>query len=51
MKRGENTFAAQKHEISTLKKELADANQQLSEKDAHIASLQAQLAEKDKPKI
>ena len=75
MKGIENNFAAQKHEISTLKKDLADANQQiseqsqqlsekdqrlseqsqqlseqsqqLSEKDALIASLQAQLAEKN----
>lgn len=54
MKGIENTFAAQKHEISTLKKDLDDANQQisaqnkqLSEKDAMIASLQAQLAEKN----
>jgi len=30
-----NNFAAQKHEISTLKKDLDDANQQFSEKDAH----------------
>lgn len=54
MKGIENTFAAQKHEIATLKKDLDDANQQisaqnkqLSEKDAMIASLQAQLAEKN----
>ena len=54
MKGIENNFAAQKHEIATLKKDLADANQQisaqnkqLSEKDALIASLQAQLAEKN----
>ena len=75
MKGIENNFAAQKHEISTLKKDLADANQQiskqsqqlsekdqrlseqsqqlseqsqqLSEKDALIASLQAQLEEKN----
>ncbi len=47
MKGIENNFAAQKHEISTLKKDLANANQQLSEKDALIASLQAQLAEKN----
>ena len=54
MKGIENTFAAQKHEIATLKKVLDDANQQisaqnkqLSEKDAMIASLQAQLAEKN----
>ena len=78
MKGIENNFAAQKHEISTLKKDLADANQQiseqsqqlsekdqrlseqsqqlseqsqqLSEKDALIASLQAQLAEKNSHK-
>ena len=54
MKGIENNFAAQKHEIATLKKDLDDANQQiyaqnkqLSEKDALIASLQAQLAEKN----
>ena len=54
MKGIENTFAAQKHEIATLKKDLDDVNQQisaqnkqLSEKDAMIASLQAQLAEKN----
>ena len=61
MKGIENNFAAQKHEISALKKDLADANQrisekeqllsekdqQLSEKDDLIASLQAQLAEKE----
>ena len=54
MKGIENTFAAQKHEIATLKKDLDDANQQisaqnkqLSEKYAMIASLQAQLAEKN----
>ena len=47
MKGIENNLAAQKHEIATLKKDLSDANQQLSEKDALIASLQAQLAEKD----
>ncbi len=61
MKGIENNFAAQKHEIATLKKDLADANQQisaqskqlseknqqLSEKDALIASLKAQLAEKN----
>ena len=47
MKGIENNFAAQKHEIATLKKDLANANQQLSEKDALIASLQAQLEEKN----
>lgn len=54
MKGIENNFAAQKHEIATLKKDLDDANQQisaqskqLSEKDALIASLQAQLTEKN----
>ena len=54
MKGIENNFAAQKHEITTLKKDLDDANQQisaqskqLSEKDALIASLQAQLTEKN----
>ena len=51
MKGIENNLAAQKHEISNLKKELADANEQISEKDALIASLQAQLAEKDEHKI
>ena len=58
MKRIENNLAAQKHEIATLKKDLSDANQQLSEKDqqlsekdALIASLQAQLAEKNEHKI
>ena len=58
MKGIENNLAAQKHEIATLKKDLSDANQQLSEKDqqlsekdALIASLQAQLAEKNEHKI
>ena len=51
MKGIENNLAAQKHEISNLKKDLADANEQISEKDALIASLQAQLAEKDEHKI
>ena len=58
MKGIENNLTAQKHEIATLKKDLSDANQQLSEKDqqlsekdALIASLQAQLAEKDEHKI
>ena len=52
MKGIENNLAAQKHEISTLKKDLADANQQLSEKaqqlseyQQHIQALEAQLAE------
>ena len=45
MKGIENNFAAQKHEISTLKKDLADANQQLSEYQQHIQVLEAQLAE------
>ena len=52
MKGIENNFAAQKHEISTLKKNLADANQQISEKDQqllsyqqHIQALEAQLAQ------
>ena len=52
MKVIENNLAAQKHEISTLKKDLADANQQLSEKaqqlseyQQHIQALEAQLAE------
>ena len=47
-----NNFAAQKHEISTLKKDLADANrqlskqsQQLSKNQQHIQALEAQLAE------
>lgn len=40
MKGIENNFAAQKREIDTLKKEL-------SQKDALIASLQAQLAKKN----
>lgn len=51
MKGIENNFAAQKHEISTLKKDLADANQQLSkqlqqlsEYQQHIQALEAQLA-------
>ena len=51
MKGIENDFAALKHEIATLKKDLTNTNQQLSEKDALIASLQAQLAEKDEHKI
>lgn len=48
----ENNFAAQKHEISTLKKDFADANRQLCKKDQqlseyqqHIQALEAQLAE------
>ena len=59
MKGIENNFAAQKHEISTLKKDLADANQQICKKDQqlskqlqqlseyqqHIQALEAQLAE------
>ena len=52
MKGIENNLAAQKHEISTLKKDLSDANQQLSKKDQqlseyqqHIQALEAQLAE------
>ena len=52
MKGIENNLAAQKHEISTLKKDLADANQQFSEKaqqlseyQQHIQALEAQLAE------
>ena len=58
MKGIENNLAAQKHEIATLKRDLSDANQQLSEKDqqlsekdALIASLQAQLTEKNEHKI
>lgn len=51
MKGIENDFAALKHEIATLKKDLTDANQQLSEKDALITSLQTQLAEKDEHKL
>ena len=51
MKGIENDFAALKHEIAPLKKDLTDANQQLSEKDALITSLQTQLAEKDKHKL
>ena len=59
MKGIENNLAAQRHEISTLKKDLSDANQQLSKKDQqlsekdqqlssyqqHIRALEAQLAE------
>ena len=59
MKGIENNLAAQRHEISTLKKDLSNANQQLSEKDQqlsekdqqlssyqqHIQALEAQLAE------
>ena len=51
MKGIENDFAALKHEIATLKKDLTNTNQQLSEKDALITSLQTQLAEKDEHKI
>ena len=52
MKGIENNLAAQRHEISTLKKDLSDANQQLSEYQQHIQALEAQLAEyqsKEKP--
>ena len=45
MKGIENNFAAQKHEISTLKKDLAEANQQISKYQQHIQTLEAQLAE------
>ena len=59
MKGIENNFAAQKHEISTLKKDLADANEQISRQNKqlsvkdqqlscyqqHIQILEAQLAE------
>ena len=59
MKGIENNLAAQKHEITTLKADLADANrqlskqnqqlsekaQQLSEYQQHIQALEAQLAE------
>lgn len=52
MKGIENNFAAQKHEIPTLKKDLADANRQLSKQSQqlssyqqHIQVLEAQLAE------
>jgi hypothetical protein len=40
----ENNFAVQKHEISTLKVDLAEANQQISEKNR-------QLSEKDQQNI
>ena len=45
MKGIENNFAAQKHEIASLKADLADANQQLSDYQQHIQALEAQLAE------
>ncbi len=47
MKGIENNFAAQKHEISTLKKDLADANQRISEKDQQISEKDQQISEKD----
>ena len=45
MKGIENNFAAQKHEISTLKKDLADANQQLCKKDQQLSKQLQQLSE------
>lgn len=36
---------AQKHEIATLKADLADANEQISKYQQHIQALEAQLAE------
>lgn len=45
MKGIENNFAVQKHEIATLKADLADANEQISEYQQHIQALEAQLAE------
>ena len=52
MKGIENNFAAQKHEIATLKADLANANQQISDYQQHIQALEAQLAKyqsKEKP--
>lgn len=59
MKGIENNLAIQRHEISTLKKDLADANEQISQQNKqlsvkdqqifsqqqHIQTLEAQLAE------
>ena len=47
MKGIENNLAAQRHEISTLKKDLSDANQQLSKKDQQLSEKDQQLSEKD----
>ena len=45
MKGIENNLAAQKHEISTLKKDLADANQQICKKDQQLSKQIQQLSE------
>ena len=45
MKGIENNFAAQKHEISTLKKNLADANQQISEQSQQLSEQSRELSE------
>ena len=47
MKGIENNLAAQRHEISTLKKDLSDANQQLSKKDQQLSEKDQQLSERD----
>ena len=43
MKGIENNFAVQKHKISTLKKDLADANRQLSKQSQQLSSYQQHI--------
>ena len=47
MKGIENNFAALKKNLADANQQISAQNKQLSEKDALIASLQAQLAEKN----